>query len=628
MDGRLAVGFDGAPAIALFDGDSLAPLPGPDLTGLSNGDLSKVAWSADGLRLYAGGYGQGAGSAPVLVWEAGGTGPRREPPAGLNTLMSLRPLPDGGLFAASADPWLGVFAPDGTQRWQQRPRQMDPRGQERSLGLTRDGMVVEFGFEAWGEDRVRFDVGALTLQPDPPANDRLAPPRQDGLPIADWIDSTTPSLDGAPLPLRRCERFRSLPIHPEGDRFVLGTEWALRAFDASGAPLWENPVPGTVWAVTISGDGRLLVAAYGDGTIRWHAMEDGAELLALFPYPDGKNWIAWEPDGRFAATLGARRALKWVHNRGWDEASLELRAGQIPNSFRPEVIRRVLPQMGTPLAVYAAEEAERAAAFRRLTGGVAPGAQLHVLSVGVGEYRHQPDRLRLDWADEDAADIAAALGGQTDWPYKPGHLTVLRQEEATGTAVLDALARLRERMKLAPDGCDLAVIKFSGRGVVRGEGPTREFYLLPHDADIASETRIRRSGIPGSELQRQIAAMAGYGRVLVLLDTCNSGAALGDGDLGIDGQILRAQLGGRNVTVLASSAGSEVSREDAAWQNGAFTEVVLEALGKAGDSDGNGMISVQELASYVERRLPILSNGQQVPSIETRFGGLLFSTGL
>ena len=56
---------------------------------------------------------------------------------------------------------------------------------------------------------------------------------------------------------------RSLAIHPNGDRFVLGTDWFLRAFDAQGTPLWTRPTPGAVWAVNITGDGRLVVAAYG-----------------------------------------------------------------------------------------------------------------------------------------------------------------------------------------------------------------------------------------------------------------------------------------------------------------------------------------------------------------------------
>ena len=71
---------------------------------------------------------------------------------------------------------------------------------------------------------------------------------------------------------------------PDGRRFVLGADWSLRLFDQAGKELWRRPVPGAAWAVNVSGDGRLVVAAYGDGTIRWHRLSDGEELLALYPH--------------------------------------------------------------------------------------------------------------------------------------------------------------------------------------------------------------------------------------------------------------------------------------------------------------------------------------------------------
>ena len=111
---------------------------------------------------------------------------------------------------------------------------------------------------------------------------------------------------------------RSLAIHPNGDRFVLGTEWSLRAFDAQGTPLWTRAVPGAAWAVNITGDGRLVVAAYADGTIRWHRMADGVELLAFMPLANQKDWVAWTPEGFYDATPGAQGVLRWHVNHGWD----------------------------------------------------------------------------------------------------------------------------------------------------------------------------------------------------------------------------------------------------------------------------------------------------------------------
>ena len=104
-----------------------------------------------------------------------------------------------------------------------------------------------------------------------------------GLAVEGWENGTEPRLNGKPLALDAYETARSLAIAPDGQRFVLGSEWSLRLFDRAGKEVWRRAVPGVVWAVAVSGDGRLVVAAYGDGTIRWHRLGDGEELLGLLP---------------------------------------------------------------------------------------------------------------------------------------------------------------------------------------------------------------------------------------------------------------------------------------------------------------------------------------------------------
>jgi DNA-binding beta-propeller fold protein YncE len=622
---RLAVGYYDTPAVSLMDGHTLAPLSSPPTQGLDNGSLSQVAWSADGTTLYAGGpYGR-TGTRPVVAWAAAGAGPRRELGAGRDAPMSLRPLADGGVLVGAQDPWLAVLDAAGAPRWVQRPPQADLRGPPRTLRVSAEGHVVDFGYEAGGEVPARFDLTRLALRLEPPQDGQTRPPEQTTLPVDNWANTDRPALQGTPLALMPYERSRSLAIHPDGRRFVLGTDWRLRAFAADGTPLWQQAVPDVVWAVNLTADGRLVVAAHGDGTLRWHRMDDGRELLALFLLADRTNWVAWTPEGVYAATPGAYGVLRWHVNRGWDAPAEAIPVAEIPGTHRPAVIRLVLQEGGTKGAIGVAELAEIRAAIQRRTGAaVPPGTRLHVLTVGVSDYGTAATHLRLAFAAADANDVAAALLNTQDSLYAKVSPQRLTNQDATREGILRGLATMRAAMARSERGRDLAVVHFSGHGaLVDGE-----FYLLPHDVKVGDPVAIKHTALSASALRQELEGLAQYGRVLVLLDACRSGGAMAAGQaLAVDATRLRTALVGPNITVLTSSTAEQLSREDPQWGNGAFTEIVLEALSSRADADKNGMISISELTGYLTRHVPGLTGGAQQPGVEMRFDGDVFVAG-
>ncbi|MHC4094106.1 MAG: caspase family protein [Planctomycetota bacterium] len=603
----------------------LTPLAGPDTRGIDNGNLGNVAWSADGVTLYAGGTYDRGGISPVVAWSGAGAGTRRELAAGTDVIMSLRPLPEGGLLVGAGGPYLAVLDAEGAPRWEQRPPQADLRAQERTLSISADGGVVDFGYEYGGNSPARFNVARSELALDPPEDGLTAPPEQAALKVENWFRNTRPTLDGKPLPLKRYETSRSLAIHPDGTRFVLGTEWWLRAFDAAGAALWHRPIPGTVWAVNITADGRLVVAAYADGTIRWHRMDDGRELLALFPMVDRRNWVAWTPEGFYAATPGAYGVLRWHVNRGWDEPAEAIPIAEIKGSFRPKVLPLVLQEMETVRALGLVELQEHRRAVQVRTGStVPPGARLHVLAMGVSDYGEQALHLRLSFADQDAQDVASALVNTQDSLYAEVSLQLLRNEEVTQLGILSAFKAVRQKMAQAEPGQDLAVVMFSGHGAMVDRG----YYLLTHGVNTRTAEHIKATALSMEAFRDELHKLGEHGRVLVLLDACRSGAATSDGPrLPLNADALRAALATTNVTVLTSSSSNETSREDERWRNGAFTEVFLEALDRA-DSNKDGLIRVTDLTQYLTINVPRLTGNAQTPGVAVRFESDVFVTGL
>jgi uncharacterized caspase-like protein len=519
--------------------------------------------------------------------------------------MGLVPLPGGDLLLAPQDPWLARLGPDGTSRWWHGPPAADFRGQFDRMSVSNDGSRIGFGFKMFGASPARFDLATRSLVPAPADAAGMAVPRQTGLPVERWLNQHDPTLGGKKLPLRRYETSRSLAVHPDGARFVLGTEWSLGAFDAQGTQLWGRAVPGVVWAVNVTSDGRLVVAAYGDGTIRWHRMTDGVELLAFMPLANQTDWVAWTPEGFYAATAGAQGVLRWHVNRGWDAAADSVPIADIPDSYRPEVLPFVLQELETTRALGRAVMVEHnKQVMLRTNSHVPPGAKLHLLAVGISAYNEDYAKsLRLHYADRDAHDLASAINTTQGSLYqvKP---QVLLDKDATKSGIMRALA---------------------GHGAM----VDRKLYLLPDEVDARDDAGIKTTALSAEDLKGELLELARYGRVLVLLDACHSGATTMDGAaIAVDADALRTGLAAANVTVLTSSKGSETSEERESWQHGAFTKALLDSFNDpAADINRNGLISTTGLATYLNRRVPTLTDGKQTPGMEVRFDTTVFAVG-
>lgn len=355
---RIAVGFEDSSALALLSAADLAPLPAPDTSGLDNGDISSIAWSADGT-LYAGGkYDDGSGMNPILRWERGGQGRRSAWPGSRNTLMGLRSLADGGLLYGAQDPVWGRLDAQGRRVAEQRGDSADLRDMFEKFLLAADGRSVQFGLEPFGKRPARFELDALRYSTDPAQPTALTPPRTDGLALSDWKNTTTPKLNGQPLTLENYETSRRLAIAPDAQHFLLGTAWRLLYYDRKGQQIWQQPVPGAVQGVNIAANGQLAVAAYGDGTLRWHRLTDGAELLALFPHPDGQRWVLWTPQGYYAASPNGDELIGWHVGHGAERAADFYPVGQFrARYYRPDVIAQVLNTLDVERALAVAEQA-------------------------------------------------------------------------------------------------------------------------------------------------------------------------------------------------------------------------------------------------------------------------------
>lgn len=340
-DGRqIAVGFNDSTKVNVLSADNLHLAYAADTQGVDNGDLSKVAWSADGQTLYAGGrYVDGAGIVPLLSWPQAGRGAATRIALAYNTVMDILPLREQRLAYATFTPTWGVL--DGNHPLVEKIAPITDY-RDADLQLNRTASVLRF----MDNDSIprRFDLNRQAYYPQN-GTDNLSAAKTttSAYTITDWNNQLTPKLNHEPLKLESGEISRSLAISADDGHFLLGTEWQLYYFDQQGHPQWQVATPAVAWAVNLSTDGRFAVAAFGDGTIRWYNSQDGTEQLAFFPHADGQRWVLWTPEGFYAASPGGEELIGYHLNQGDDKEGLFIRAQQLGKRFyRPDLISQRL----------------------------------------------------------------------------------------------------------------------------------------------------------------------------------------------------------------------------------------------------------------------------------------------
>jgi WD40 repeat protein len=134
-----------------------------------------------------------------------------------------------------------------------------------------------------------------------------------------------------------------------GNRAAIGLSQSVIVFDAlNGRPIYR--LPGhldDVWAVTPSPDQKHLLTGSDDETMQIWNLDRYEHTLSLFIAND--DWVAWTPQGYYAASPGGENLMGWHVQRGFDSMATFYPASRFRKRFyRPELIRRVL-SAGGPL---------------------------------------------------------------------------------------------------------------------------------------------------------------------------------------------------------------------------------------------------------------------------------------
>ena len=363
-------------------------------------------------------------------------------------------------------------------------------------------MLVEFGLKPRGEDRLRFDVAALKLLP--PADGRPRRAAGAGRPRRRRLGG-----QHRPDPRRRAAAARALRDRPAAWRSTPTATASCSAPSGRCAPS-TRPAPSSGSARCPAPSGRSTSAA----TAGWRSPPTATARSAGTGWrtapscwrssrcPTSENWVAWTPEGVYAASPGARGVLRWHVNHGWDAAGEAVPVSAIPETHRPEVIPHVLPQLGTAGAIAVAELAKIRDAVQRATGSDVAARRP---AARAGDRRQRlrrgrpPPRARLRppgrprrrrRAPQLAEQPLRRRCSSASW-------STPRRPRRRSSRELAAIAR---RDAAAATATTSRSILFSGHGeMVDGD----KFYLLPHGVDTSSPAAIKATGAARHRVPRR-----------------------------------------------------------------------------------------------------------------------------
>ena len=240
---------------------------------------------------------------------------------------------------------------------------------------------------------------------------------------------------------------------------------------------------------------------------------------------------------------------------------------------------------------------------------------LYVVSIGV-------EHDDLDYTAKDARDFINyynKLKGDKNLFGSVEAISLTKPDETTAYNLKAAFIDYSNR-KFKDN--DLIVIFLSSHGEINDQG---DFILLPSDYDNRYKDL---SSINFKEdILRKLRVIDG--KKLIFIDACHSGKLDSRSRRDKSRSIMLKSLieSTSGVEIFASCRDEELSYEDESWQNGAFTEAILEAFeNKKVQVDGemiqadiyrddleggsvkgsDGVLSIEELKTFLERRVPYL----------------------
>ncbi len=240
-----------------------------------------------------------------------------------------------------------------------------------------------------------------------------------------------------------------------------------------------------------------------------------------------------------------------------------------------------------------------------------------IWAVVVGVDTYADPRINLKYASSDARSFANFLIG----PHvgaRSDHVITLLNKDATRANILKNLMKVARMARET----DLVIVYMAMHGLPE----LGKLYFLPHDGD---PTNIVGTGISRDDIVDIFEWPDKRLRVLFIFDVCHAGAfdmiasLFSSNDLHArnvlakttNDLLYRITSSRPGISVLASTSVYDLSYEDDRLKHGIFTYYLLEGLSGKADHNGDGIVTLGEVADYVRNKTVNATGGKQVPQM-------------
>jgi len=250
-------------------------------------------------------------------------------------------------------------------------------------------------------------------------------------------------------------------------------------------------------------------------------------------------------------------------------------------------------------------EAEKVKFTVNYKGATSEKPNLYLITIGINNYKNP--KYNLNYAQADADAVEKSIKGSSASLFKEVISYSIRNDKAIKTNILKSFDEIK-RKSLEQD---VLFVYYAGHGVMsEGTLKAREFFIIPYDVTqlYGKDDLLFEKAISAEEIKGYAQNINAQKQVFIL-DACQSAGALESvAARGAMEEKAIAQMARSTGTFWITASGSnQFATEFEKLGHGVFTYALLEGVKGQADSNGDQKLTIRELSTYIENKVPELA---------------------